>query len=354
MNFLSQSRSAGFFNIIFMKSEILKIGFPINSRLAEDLAPLRDVLTLEGKRGCFVAKGLKGSVFRMLRVQDIARMLRRNTLQAGIVGLDIMIEDNLEEKIPVPYRSLPCAYWRNEVPEMISRNLCREIENILTLSAGKPTEMTVLVRPEDFVTMPIGEITTIIAGLKDAEATVVTSYPNIARASVVPGLKREFLRRDEPFPITVRVEEVAGKVEEIVRNADFEGANMGLDIVRSGETAKACNLQVFGAPVVISSPGLYILKPEKLSRNPPSDQIEDVIQFLKEKFDEAGIQTCAGLGANFVEKGLKEWRKPVIISNPTQPEPPEPWLMPYSTPQGCFDTHGNFHSSGGGGERFSH
>lgn len=302
------SKRCFLFNLfIFMKPEVLKIGLPTNSRLSEDLKPFTDALGLEGKNGRMRAKGLEGAEFRLLRVQDIASFLRRGLLNIGLTGLDVMIEESL------PLRDSGDSSREGE------------IQNIFSIKAGEPTRMTLLMRAEEkkefddwsqFKKKNRRKRFLQREKFGKNSMNIVTSYPRIVNASVLPGLNDYFnpavkysgplrgLIRPLSSLIQVLVQEVGGKAEEIVRNGDFPGKSVALDIVKSGKTAKECNLVPFGEPILESTPGIFTFEGKGLSSRA---QIQDCIQFIREKMLEAQLPTTDGLGRNFVDEGLKDW-----------------------------------------------
>ena len=250
------------------------------------------------------------------------------------------------------------------------------------MKAGEATRMTLLMKEEDKPCIEEGELP---GAPIPSIPTIVTSYPNIARRSLISGLKSFFpqtcriedsseeperyvaaslvekykkekkladseslnvgdieelmsrsksnmkknLRylRDETGyyfltntsssrrintdilfrPLNFDVVEVGGKTEEIVRNGDFGRTSFAFDLVRSGKTAKECNLIAFGDPVLESNPGLYYAPRRNSSERQPPSQVMDSIDFLREKIKATGVPILDGLGKKFIEKSLKPW-----------------------------------------------
>lgn len=289
-----------------MKPETLKIGLPTNSRLNEDLKPFITSLALEGRNGRMKASGLANAEFRMLRVQDIATFLRRGILDLGIVGLDVMVEEVLSDGKNNKRSEGSVEDFRDDKGDIV---------NAFSIDAGEVTKMTLLMSEgereatEDWSRLSDPAVYSRKVPYDNPQINIVTSYPKIARASIARNLQDYFSptcpKNDVPFRIAwVFIQEVAGKVEEIVTNRDFPGQSFGLDIVKSGKTAKECGLVAFGEPVLESRPGLYAFEREgRRFKN----QIQDGIAFLREKLMVAQVPITNGLGQNFVESGLKNW-----------------------------------------------
>lgn len=337
-------------------TETLRVAIPSNSRLSEDLKPLFENMGLEKTEtpGQLKSNKFRGPIFRTMRVQDIARVLRIETSRVGILGLDTMLERNL-----------------SNTPGM-------NPNNVLTFDVGT-TRMTMLVRKEDLDRLP--QVT-------DKSAGIITSYPNITEYAVkenisnnlrawrtgeqicmtkperyvvssiirccpgfgerqqrpptAPQLERarelsiaymrgswEELRAKlakensywdieaQPWPQESRfsppqvprsavIRTCEGKVEEMLRNGDIKGAVFAVDLIRSGKTAEECDLIPYGDPIVTSQPGLYfsndIEKENQLAL--------EVTCFITECAQKADIVIKEGLGKNCVQNGVQKWKKP--------------------------------------------
>lgn len=218
--------------IITNNIEPVKIGWPANSRLAEDCAPLRDALGLTGEKGRLTSPYVPGAVFRSVRVRDIAKFLRSGIYDLGILGDDTGSE-----------MDLGISYRRFDV--------------------GAPTEFTFFVKEEERDQQwpnPVGK--------------VLTQYPNLARKLTDP-ITDGF----DNFGNVEFSDEVDGQIESIVRNGDIPNVIGGMDIVRTGATMRSYGL-VPVLRLLKSRPGLW-KKPQIPEAQ--KSQIEDVFEIMSSK-----------------------------------------------------------------------
>lgn len=260
-----------------MKSSELVIGIPTNSRMVEDLAPLRDIMRLEGKQGVLKSPDFPNARFRELRSQDIAKILASlypSPMEFGIVGKDIMIEAFL----PI------LDAWTYE--SGVSRSTM--VQEVFGLDIGAEVELRALIRSEEkFNPQPIN--------------IVVTPYPNITAKAFEDGL-RKFLGIFAGIQTRrIRLQNVAGKTESLIRNEDFGPTIAGIDLVRSGNTAKEFGLKTYGKALLVSRPGLY----KKIGNSDPN-LVMDFLCFFKERLKTAGIPILNEEGRNF-EDALAQW-----------------------------------------------
>lgn len=252
-----------------MKPTEITIALPTNSRIADDIKPLREALRLEGKQGVSRSPDFKNARFRDIRAQDIARLFALGLMDIGITGRDLMLEKLFEV-------STSTAGMVFEVCEICSDK--------------KPAQMSFLGRGGDFYRF-------IDNSFRPQGSKVVTSYPELTRASVLPGLQR-FLGR------TLQIQIADGKIESLVSNQDFGPTVGGVDLVRSGKTASEFGLYCFGdKPILESWPTIY----RSAVVGPEMNLVADAISFLRKKATEAGFSLSEGSGLH-LEKNLQQWK----------------------------------------------
>lgn len=280
-------------------SEPIVIGMPTNTQLIKDLQPLKDILGLDGREGRFVTAGFRNVIFRTLRAQDIANQLYDFSAKTdgGIVGLDTMIETSLAAKkaLQRKYEFANEEWLTTEVKESIVNSPGNRVEQLFQMKLGTITRMTVLARQEDEYCFgdprALGNMPAVC---------FVTSYPNLTEKAVRKPIV-EFFR-----PIGIycsdNVKCVNGQVESIVRNQDYKDIRaIGVDIVRSGKSAKEYGLKQFGSPLLESKLGFYS---KKGSGN--GNLFVDFAQYLKESLQTAQIPIEKGTGVLF-EDALQAW-----------------------------------------------
>lgn len=252
-----------------MKSTEITIAIPTNSRITEDISPFREALRLEGKQGVYRSSDFKNARFRDLRAQDIARLLALGLLNIGITGRDIMLEKLFEIVAPV----------RDSIFE------------ICEIRAGKPAKMSLLGRSEDSSYGILGD------RFRPNGSLIVTSYPELTKAAVLDGLEKYLSRR-------LTIQTADGKVEGLVRNQDFGPTVGGVDLVRSGDSAREYGLLPIGdRPILESWSTIY----RSAVVGPEMNLVADAISFLRKKATEAGFSLSEGSGLR-PEKNLQQWK----------------------------------------------
>lgn len=224
-------------------SKPIKIGFPTNSRIAADCAPLREALEFEGKEGAFTSRFVPDAVFRTARVKDIARFIKDGLYGAGIIGLDTGSEAGLSVNYPSLNKS-----------------------DIFKL--GQPSRLILFAKEENREYFTKTD-TSGVANIKK----VLTKYPNTGRSALYYRLANPVIFDDQ----------VDGQIESIVANGDMPGVVGGFDVVRTGETIKSYNL----VPIVNNWCDSYPALMTKLStytRNEDA-QLFDVMRALRERLN---------------------------------------------------------------------
>lgn len=259
-----------------MKNSAIKIGYPANSCMADDLKPAAELLELEGKQGILRSRFIPGAEFLPRRVMDIARCVRNGLFTAGFIGDDTACEEDLEISSPdsVSFPALALAFF-DDLEDMYAPALGQKRRfnvrpylfsperRIARFCFGDPAFMTLFSRPD---IMPFQTPSLLLSSGK-----IATSYPNLARKA---------LRLSNKF----RLPDLAlfdGKIEAVVANRDDPDIVAGFDIVRTGKTLEEFGLRQYGA-VMESQPGLW--RTSAIFRD-EVNRISDTIDALKDRLN---------------------------------------------------------------------
>ncbi len=262
-----------------MNKEPLPIGFPKNTRLGQDLAPVRELLKLnERADGNLCTDLIPNAIFRQRRVQDIARLMDGGELDIGFAADDILAEyvrpSRDIEKIRLNVGELVqlCLLIREEDREKFD-----EMVAISKLNPWKSMSMS-WVDPKRFI----------------SNLALLTSYPNITEQELAMQYNYEELdgntAKSTPLPPRsllqslnrasgerLVVRQVAGQTESMLRNRDVWNALGAVDIVRTGGTAARYQLMPYSEPIMDSRPVLA-----RLRRRIPSARADDVFDQIRE------------------------------------------------------------------------
>lgn len=290
-----------------MKTPELTIGIPVNSRIAEDLAPLRDAMRLEGTQGTLKSPYFPRARFRELRSQDIANILSdpglTPSMDMGIVGHYTMIETQLGRLRGL--RDLTRSFADNgggnlNVDAPTIERIRGRVFEVFGIDAGKLVKIEVLIRDDENDENI----------MKRRDPLVLSSLPNITRSVIMDPLG-DYLARlnaavERPRALP-KLEYAAGKIESLVRNQDFGATFAGVDLVCTGATAREFGLKPLGTSVLTSRPALY----RRENAENRSRMITDFIEFFRESAKRAGTPLIAGKGVAF-DKKLSTWQPPQI------------------------------------------
>ncbi|OGJ43573.1 hypothetical protein A3I58_04025 [Candidatus Peregrinibacteria bacterium RIFCSPLOWO2_02_FULL_39_10] len=234
--------------------------------MAEDCAPIRDVLELEGSQGAFRSRFVPDAVFRSLRVADIARFLKRGIFQLGIIGDDTACEEDLEiqgfsSKI---LAQLDRVRSKTEATTELEPYIFCPVNRKAILNLGEPTCMTLFARPDVKGTLPFPNRLL-------SSGRIATSYPNLAGKAL----------RISNDMNPVSVETFDGKIESIVANGDDKNIVGGFDLVRTGNTLDEFGLVKYGS-VAESRPGIW-QTPSLITDQSMRSGVADVLAILRER-----------------------------------------------------------------------
>ena len=252
----------------FMKTPEIPIGIPTNRNTAKDIGPLREALELNSSNGTLRSRYVPDAFFRSLRMQDIARFVRKGIFPLGILGDDMACEENLEipgwspKILEQAQRLLAAGRSESTAPEPY---LFYPKNRVFQLNLGDPTFMTLFTRPDVRERMRF-PYELLRAG------KIATSYPNLARKAL----------RYSNLLQPVGTENFDGQIESIVAIGDDPGVVGGLDVSRTGESIRKLGLSSYGS-VMESRVGLWQSPRSPRFQSETINQVSDVIATLMER-----------------------------------------------------------------------
>ena len=210
--------------IITRKSEPIRIGIPVNSRLAEDCVPIADLLEFGPERnGVLTSSALQEAQFYPLRVRTIGQYINNMIIQLGILGDDTAVDMNLDKpSAPSSSRSEVVDFYPPGEPG----RWILPARKVLTFWGLPLTRFSLLTRREDSEE----QIKAVLQGA--CSGRIVTSYTSLTCKALFP--------KSDPWAGTV-IEKSDGQNERLLRSMPdrFIAAT---DIVRSGATAAEFDL----------------------------------------------------------------------------------------------------------------
>jgi ATP phosphoribosyltransferase len=252
----------------------IKIGYPANTRMAEDCRPISELLEFEkGELGTFRSRFLPDAEFCPRRVSDIGRFVKSGIFELGIIGDDTACEVGLEisgwsQEILEQARRIKEQEKKKPFDSVLEQYLYYPENRVARLRLGDPIFMTLFARREKKDAFPSPN------QLFGVNGKIATSYPRLAEKSL----------RLSNYLQPVKIEKYDGQIEAIVANQDDPQIVGGLDLVRTGRTMERFGLVSYGS-IMESKPGIW-RSPVLTTDARKKTKIEETIAALKERLSE--------------------------------------------------------------------
>lgn len=252
------------------------VGLPTNRRMSQDIRPMYDALELEGDKSVLRSRFVEGVEFWERRASDIARSVKENVCQLGVLGDDMAIENGL---LP-PSRSMYETMFSGNEPSVYIPPFYYLPQNkVAGLILGDDVWVTLFARM-DLKKRYMFPDRLIPAG------TIASSYPNLTRA---------LLARFD-YDGRLKVAPFEGSIEAVVANRDDPEIVGGVDVVRTGDTMRRFDLidmnRLMRSCVGLWRSPRYIRGLESPNMRVCEQRMNEVICAIRERLGDI-VETCS-------------------------------------------------------------